>query len=376
MSRKETEESLQYSLALIKSLGVFGMIAIHVFFEMISVDEIMVTGHSLARTIDSGFILIFAYPALMLPMLAACSARLRWNQYFSQPRLPREAWTPIMASAVALAAIEIALGWWLGELSNPHVFFPYTFDALQLVALSFLVIAALAAIGPRWLLLVAGLAVVILPSFYEPSRETFLWLMFRGDPDKSFYWPPFPWLGANLIAFWIVDHLLASKEPVKTWKILIAPLSVVGLVALVLHGVPLALDPKQIWGESVFAAEWPLMSELMFFVAGSAGFGFWLWKRKWILSPLNPAVLLGRGVFWIYPAHLLFVSWMIPLIRNAGYDQCLKAPAAHDMCLWGGAVGLWALTLSFSWCIAFLAYKFIQKTRYTLVLRKRSGTDS
>lgn len=376
MSRKETEESLQYALALIKSLGVFGMIAIHVFFEMISVDEVMVTGHSLARAIDSAAILIFAMPALMLPMLAACSARLRWNQYFSQPRLPREAWTPIMASAVGLAVIEIALGWWLGEISNPHVFFPYTFDALQLVALSFLVIAGLTALTPRWTLLAAGLVIVVLPSFYEPARESFLWLMFKGDPDKSFYWPPFPWLGANLMAFWYADRLLASKDPLRFWKRAIGPLSVAALIAVILHEVPLALDPKQIWGESVFAAEWPLIAELLFFVVGSMGLGLWLYRRKGVLSPLNPAVLLGRGVFWIYPAHLLFISWMIPLIRNAGYDQCLKAPAAHDACLWSGALGLWVLTLSFSWCIAFLAYKFIQKTRYTLVLRKRSGTGS
>lgn len=374
MSRKEVDGSLQYSVLLVKAVCVMAMVSVHSVFEFISIDEVMVTGHAVAELLDGFLGGLLGIPPLLIPMTAACVLRLRWDDYFRQPRFPKEAWASVLGVVVLLTVMEIVLGWVLGYLSNPYRIYPYTFDALQLIAVSFLLIAILA-VAPRWSYLVASALILALPLVVTPATDSFLWLLMNGDPDRSFYWPPIPWVGGSLFAFWFVDRAMMTKTQTLFWIVAMISSGLIAMGLLIWQGAFLTLDPGQIWGRSVFAATWYFVLELACLLVALLGLGFFF-HRYLRPSAENPFLLFGRGIFWIYPFHLLFIALLIPPLRNVGVGECLRQPAAHEACLGAGSFAFVIMILAGSWTVAYLAFRFLQKTRYTFVLRKRRGTKT
>lgn len=356
------------ALQLLKALSVAGMVAVHAFFWAATHrGRLQATEASpLFQFVQENMIL--GILPLLLPFTAGCALRLRWSRRDGGlvPVQLREAFLQAAGLAIAGYAMNVlAAGW-----------YPvWSWNVLQLVALSLLLIALLDRIGSSGAVAAAAVAVLISSDWLHTHIAYYTgpgWLkVLLGDPAYYHTWPVVPWFA--LIAFgWLVAEGLLRFRDANWFRGGLATLGVVAAVYAASYGRLLPpFDPAKLIGPRIFIA--PSAA-----VIGVIG---WAALLTVALSWIAPYVRAGRygiircfsgGILWIYVIHTTvgsrFYEAAIKPLDRVTLLADPTSPASMAL-LAGYPIAL----LAISWGVGFLVLRFLHEKRFHLRIRRQNS---
>jgi len=241
--------------------------------------------------------------------------------------------------------------------------YTFSWNVLQLVGLSFVVIAILMkffSVGKIFLLsstvvLTAGPLRNLLSAF----NNKYLINIFIGADNHFIFWPFFPWFGVVGFGFLFAHYQLKYKNSVK-FRINAAVIGL-GLMAIAfLRGeISPALDPNYVWSPSIFQPKigW-VLATIGFFcvlvVLGNSLFSKMSFKKYGIINSYS------KGILWIYVTQMFVSSFLSFFIKE--FFPMDKPSTAYFI--------LPVFMLLFSWYVGALSIKLFQEKKLVIALKK------
>jgi len=190
-------------LDLAKFLCIISMIAIHLFFWFLLTPEGLATNHYLYPLMFN--FLFLAFFNLSIPATAGSTLRLYINNQKDTKNLYR----------IISASITIAV---LGYIMNPIAFgqkWIFSWNVLQFVALSFIIIVVLNHAHKYLVYLVAILSLIFIDqikSFFSIIDSPYLNIVFIGNNSGLHLWPFFPWFATLVLGYFVSDLYINHKR--------------------------------------------------------------------------------------------------------------------------------------------------------------------
>lgn len=226
--------------------------------------------------------------------------------------------------AVALAALGYAL--------NLLAFGPSawrSWNVLQLISLSMILITFLVLYSSPYFLAMSGLAAIFAAPFLRyilQNNDSYYALMLVGDRLGDNIWSVFPWYGVIAYGFLAVHLYLYSKRKhnEKKFRLLIftASLLLIG-TALFKNRFFYAVDLNYPWGALLFQP--PTLSIL----AQLSVFSIFLFLMDFIfaktkeLGRFSIVNVFSRGILWIYLVHMIVGFRLIEFLANNGFSSII-----------------------------------------------------
>jgi len=339
-------------LDLSKFLCVAAMIFIHAIFWLVSDHDVRISTSTFVMPFIQQSMVLGLLP-LSIPITAGCMLRMHLQPYWGQPSLGDYSLIKIVGIAFFLVMLGFLMNGLAFGLSSS-----LSWDVLQFMALSYVIIAVLLKVFPVWLLAVMGVYVLLVAEFVATAwpalnNHFLLTLWFTSSPYV--FWPFFPWFSVVVFGFFVA-HLYLQQRALFVPVLGIASTGLVFFSVLMGDFVP-ALELNNIWGSGIFQPSPVFMVGLMGF------FGLLITVSSVVMTRFFPVMsntslihCYSKGILWIYVLHIIvgyrLAEWLKPL--------------------WPLSVLLMALPLFLwlmAWGIGWLNLRYFYRKKWTIVLR-------
>lgn len=278
------------------------MILLHTFF-WVATEYGYITFNAGGRAFGAmRYLMVLGFFPLMLPVTAGCAFRLSLSPNADLDRLDGKTLRRVLVTS----AFICCAGFVMNVLSvDLKVIFAW--NVLQLVACSYLVIAALLMILPVTALIPVAMAILVATPFLRHSlsgRESYWALAMIGRVPSGFGWPLFPWVAAVIFGF-VLSHAYLQFG---TWRHFTHALFAAGAFLMI---VPLAdgtfvpaLDRLNLMGARLF-------NPPPTFILGVFGVSAICLAAATRLSPVvwwRPRGIIAafsRSILWVYVCHMI-----------------------------------------------------------------------
>jgi len=253
----------------------------------------------------------------------------------------------------------------LGFLMNAFtwsIFYIFSWNILQFIALSFFVLAILIKFfSTKFIFLVGLLSIIIaepLRNILSDLSNNYLIGIFIGADNHYMFWPFFPWFG--LVAFGFVFIRIYEKYKNEYMFNLLS--GVLGLIlilpAIIKNEISPFLDPVYIWGPSLFQPQTLLV------VAALGAFLCLITISNFLfkdieLSKYGIINSYSKGILWIYVIQM-FVSFKLSFVIKEYFS--MEGPSLAYFILP-------IFMLIFSWIIGALGIKLFTE-RIVIKIKK------
>jgi len=345
------------AMSVVKFVCVVAMIWVHAHMALISDGRFILSTKTFFYRVTSDFMFIglFLY---ILPVIAGVVLRMDLGGRVVNEKIGGDDFKRILWSAIWL----VLAGFFMSTITWGF-YVTFSWNVLQLIALSFLAIAFLLkefSVRAVWWL---GLGAILLAA---PLRE--LWGsydyiypvgVFIGANDGFILWPFFPWFGVVAFGFLTAHYYLKFKDSLKFRMSLLVVGTSFLLIALLRNEFSPYLDPDFVWGPSLFQPGLGLvLAALGLFcllvVLANTLFNKSRFRRYGIINSYS------KGILWIYVVQMFASQKLAPVIKS--YWPMGQPTLAYFIL----PVGL----LILSWLVGTLSIKLLQEKSIVIRLRK------
>lgn len=332
------------ALDVAKFFCVFFMVFIHGTFWLLATEDEEIVTANFVFPIVQEIVLVGLFP-LLIPFLAGFSLR----RYLEDRRMGVG-----MVFKLALALVVLSYGMNLLSWGWDNL----EWDALQFIAVSFLLITLVTRVAPSWVVAVlGGLCLAVTLPLREALGTSFFAKVLVGTSDASAFWPFFPWFFTVAGGFTLADLRYRLSLDRYVWGLGVGGALVAG-GTYALGGLSMAINPLNIWGPAVFQPS-------LLFVVGLVGVGALLlalshgFAQVFELAPRGMVESFSQGILWIYLVHTVVgvhaASWV-----------------KHHVPLEVSAIGFPMALLALSWVVGYVAIVLGSKRIRVVLAPRRS----
>ncbi len=363
IAKKETDNSYFSgkhwpALKFVKFFCVAVMIFVHAHLLLITNEKHVmenVNGYFYRATEDAMAIGLFVF---MLPIIAGTVFRISLGDKFSRGYLRDYSFSEIFKLAAFLTLVGFAMNVLVGG-----IFAIFSWNILQLMALSLLIIVALAKSFSLKSVFLVGLISLLAA---EPMRNLFgnsvnsYWVaVLIGDGGTFMFWPFFPWFSVIVFGFCFGHFYLKYRNSLSFKLNSFALGSGLLLVAIMRQEISPHFDPQNIFGANIFQPKigFVLASMGLFcilVVAADYFFNGTKFKKYGIIN------VYSQGIIWIYVFQMWANFKLAPLIKNY---------VPMDGLSWEYLILPVTVWLA-SWLVGALSVKLLQEKLIVIKLKK------
>jgi len=345
------------ALSVVKFFCVAVMIFVHAHIVLIT--------NSYAITDTSGFfygitsrLMFIGLFLFTLPIIAGAILRIDFGEHIIYEKLKNYKLGKIIKTAIFLSVAGFfmnAITWGWG--------YTFSWNVLQLVSLSFVVIAILMKISSIRAVFFAGLIAILaaqpLRDFLGNMDYGYFASIFIGADNSYIFWPFSPWFGVVTAGFLIAHFYLKCEDSFK-FRIIMTILGATLVAIAFFRGELLPyLDPLYIWAPSLFQPKigWVLASIGLFcilIIIGNMFFNKISLKKYGIINSYS------QGILWIYIAQM-FVSYNLAFYIKRIFPMDKPSLAYFILPIF---------MLLFSWMVGALSIKFLRGKSIVVTLKK------
>lgn len=266
---------------------------------------------------------------------------------------------------ISLSVILALVGFLMNALTWGWKY-TFSWNVLQFVGLSFLVIAIAVEFFTYYEIFLLSLMTILAAAFlritFAASNMNDFVAIFIGGKNEFMLWPFFPWFGVVGFGFLYARYKLKYGD--SAW---FNPASFCGGLALIGSAIlrnefSVRLDPDYVWGPSILTPTlgWVLATLgffLVLMVLGDVFFSKIKLKKYGIINSYS------KGIMWIYAAQML-VSFKAAIWVKRFFPM--------DEPSWAYFIFL-AVMLVFGWFVGFLSIKLFQEKRIVVFIKKYHG---
>jgi len=309
------------ALHAMKFMGIVVMIAIHTFFWLFSSRDTFLTQRGMVYQDWISKLVFMGYFPLSLPIIAGAMFRARMEDDREKGRIK-----PVHILTVSI--LVIMLGYLMNLLTWGKACI-WDWDALGLIGLSYILIAAAVRISP-WILYCSAFLILVLskplyaaaagmpPSF----QKLYLVNIFLSMDSVRFYWPVVPWFAT--IAFGYGFYGLLFSPAMRSRRNIHAAHALL-FFALITAGIltwsgPWRFNPAEIWGSWLFR---PDLSTLLILMGAFVLCSYLCYLAWPVLIRVQRLIMpFSVGILWIYLIHTVAGFHLIAALKHL-----VKAPA-------------------------------------------------
>ena len=331
------------ALDLAKFICISSMILVHMFIWFLLIPGGLNTEHKVYKFMSS--FLFVALFNLAIPSTAGSTLR------FYMGKGPRK---------IFFISLFIAI---LGYIMNPIAFgqrWAFSWNVLQFIALSFIVIALANYIHKYLIYLLAILSLVFITpikDFFLNINNPYLNVVFIGNDSGLHLWPFFPWFITVVLGYLISDLYIRNGGSKKFTILLFLLGSVFFVLSSVSGGYMPSLNPKNVWGPSLFQPDIGvifMVMSLYCFLMAFAG----ILSRKIKTRKYGMISSYSHGILWIY------LALMIVGFRLMSY---LKSIFGQDILVLIFMLIFMPLVL---WLVGYISIRLLHDRKIKIFIRK------
>lgn len=345
------------ALSVVKFVCVAMMIFVHAHLVLIT-DDYAITdtaGFFYKVTSDFMFVGLFLFT---LPIISGAILRMDFGEHIVGEKLVDYSLKKVIRAAIFL----ILAGFFMNAITWT-VWYIFSWNVLQLIAVSFVVIALLLKMFSTRIVFLFGaitlLAAEPFRNFFGNVSHSYFASILLGADNCYVFWPFFPWFSVVAFGFLFAHFYLKHKDSLK-FRISAISVAVLFLgIAIVRGEISPLLDPKYIWGPSLFQPKIGLVLATMglfclLTVIANLFFNNINLKKYGIINSYS------KGILWIY-VFQMFASYKLAPVIKSFYSMHEPSLAYFILPI---------IMLLSSWLVGALSIKLLQEKLIVVRLKK------
>ena len=345
------------ALDIIKFVCVAVMVFVHAHMALITEFNVITNTLGFYYEITSKFMFIGLF-LIALPIIAGAILRMNFGKNLVRGKLKDYKLGKIIWIAVFISL----LGFFMNIITWGFEY-AFSWNVLQLIGLSFVVIAILLKVFSVHAVFLTGLismfAIEPLRSFLGDLDYIYFISIFIGTSDYHTFWSFFPWFSVVAFGFLFAHYYLRYKNSAK-FRISALAVGIILIdIAIFRNEISPYLDPGYVWGPSLSQPTigWIFASIGFFCVLTIVGNTFF---NKIHLRKYGIINSYSKGILWIYIIQM-FVSQKLslPIKRIFPMDEPSYAYFILPIFI-----------LLLSWLVGALSIKLLQEKKVVITLKK------
>lgn len=345
------------ALDIVKFVCVAAMIFVHAHIALVAESDRITNTLGFYYEITSRFMFIGLF-LIALPIIAGSVLRINFGKHLVRGKLK-----DYKLSKIIWISVFISLLGFFMNITTWGVEYIFSWNVLQLIGLSFVVIAILLKVFSVHAVFLTGLitmfAVGPLRSFLGDLDYIYFINIFIGTGDYNTFWSFFPWFSVVAFGFLFAHYYLKYKDSVR-FRISAFAIGIILVdIAIFRNEFSPYLDPEYVWGPSLSQPTigWILASIGFFYILMVVANIFFNKIRLRKYGIINS---YSKGILWIYIVQM-FVSQKLslPIKRIFPMDE----PSYPYFIL---PIFIFLL----SWLVGALSIKLLQEKRMVITLKK------
>lgn len=345
------------ALSVVKFVCVAMMIFVHAHLALITDSYVIADTSGFFYKVTSDFMFVGLF-LFTLPIISGAILRMDFGVNIINEKLKDYSFKKVLMTAIFL----ILAGFFMNAITW-SAWYIFSWNVLQLIALSFIVIAVLVKFFSTRAVLLLGMITLIAA---EPLRN------FLGNMDHSYFggilvgannayvfWPFFPWFSVVAFGFLFAHYFLKYKDSFN-FRISAIGIGILFLAIAIFRGeISPYLDPKYIWGPSIFQPKIGLVLAAMgLFCVLVVGANFLFRDIK--LRKYGIVNCYSKGILWIYVIQM-FASYKLSFLVKSFFPMD-KPSLVYFI--------LPVVMLLLSWLVGALSIKLLQEKLIVVRLKK------
>jgi hypothetical protein len=345
------------ALSVVKFICVSVMIFVHAHMMLVTKSYAFTDTSGFFYKVTSNWMFIGLF-LFTLPIIAGAIFRMDLSEYIVGEKLKSYSFKKTISIAIFLA-----LAGFFMNIMTAGMQYVFSWNVLQLIGLSFIVIVALLKVSSIRVVFLAGLTALFLAeplrNFLNSSADFYLVGVLIGGSKGFMFWPFFPWFSVIVFGFLMAHYYLKYQDSNK-FRISAIAMGVSFLAIAIFRGeISPYLNPEYVWGSSLFQPRIGLVLAAMgLFAVMTIGANYFFnglhLKKYGIINSYS------KGILWIYVIQM-FVSYQLSLLIK-GFFPMDKPSLVYFIFI----VGM----LLFCWLIGALSIKLLQEKLIVVRLKK------
>jgi hypothetical protein len=345
------------ALSVVKFVCVAFMLFIHAHMVLITQSYAIANTSGFFYKVTSNLMFLGLF-LFTLPIIAGAILRMDFSGHIIRGKLENYN----LKNIIRVSVLLFLAGFFMNVITW-GIWYIFSWNVLQLIGLSFIVIAILLRVFSIRAVFLVGLIAVFAA---QPLRNllaghgfNYFTSIFVGADNAFIFWPFFPWFGIVAFGFLFAHYYLEYKDSIN-FRINAIILGIILVASAVFRGeISPYLDPKYIWGPSIFQPKIGLVFAsagvfCIMVVLSNIFFNKAHFKKYGIINSYS------KGILWIYVLQM-FASYKLSFLIKRFFSMDTPSLAYFILPI---------LMLLFGWIIGALSIKLLQEKLIVVKLKK------
>jgi len=345
------------ALSVVKFVCVAAMIFVHAHLVLVTDSYVFTDTSGFFYRVTNNFMFIGLF-LFTLPIIAGSILRMNLDGHIVGEKLGEYSFKKIIN-----VAVFISLAGFLMNIFTWGIWYVFSWNVLQLIGLSFVVIAALLKVFSTRAVFLLGIITLFAAQplrFFLGGFDHFYFVdIFIGANNAFNFWPFFPWFSIVAFGFLFAHYYLRYRDSVK-FRISAMGIGILFIAIAIFRGeISPYLDPAYIWGPSLFQPKIGLVFASMglfcvLAVMANVFFSNIHLKKYGIINSYS------KGILWIY-AIQMFASYKLSFVIKRFFSIEPSNFAYFIL-----PIGM----LLLGWLVGALSIKLLQEKLIVIKLKK------